>query len=68
MDYFTVIANCLGTNSLTVPLFETEDAKSKFLNFPASVRLMGCFGEDFHMLRIGQRLEKIFEKNGMSAK
>ena len=68
MDYFTVVSNCLGTNNLTVPLFEDAEAKDKFLNFPASIRMMGYFGEDFHLLRIGQRVEKILEVNGMSAK
>jgi Asp-tRNA(Asn)/Glu-tRNA(Gln) amidotransferase A subunit family amidase len=68
MDYFTVIANSIGTCNLTVPLFESEEAKTKYLNFPSSVRLMGFYGEDFHLLRIGQRIEKILELNGMSAK
>ena len=27
MDYFTVISNCLGTNNMTVPLFESPEAK-----------------------------------------
>jgi Asp-tRNA(Asn)/Glu-tRNA(Gln) amidotransferase A subunit family amidase len=53
MDYFTVISNCLGTLNMTVPLFEDKDAPTKYDNFPGSVRLMGYFGEDYHMLRIG---------------
>jgi hypothetical protein len=28
---------------------------------------MGFFGEDYHMLRIGQRIEKVLDMNGMSA-
>jgi len=53
MDFFTVIAACLGTVNLNVPLFEAPDAREKYLGFPSSVRLMGFFGEDFHMLRLG---------------
>ena len=68
MDYFTVVSNCLGTNNLTVPLFEDAEAKEKYLNFPSSIRMMGYFGEDFHLLRTGQRVEKMLEMNGMSAK
>ena len=68
MDYFTVVSNCLGTPNLTVPVFENEEAKVKYDNFPTSIRCMGYFGEDYHLLRIGQRLEKMFEMNGMSAK
>jgi len=30
--------------------------------------MMGYFGEDFHMLRIAQRMERLLELNGMSAK
>ena len=67
MDYFTVISNCLGTLNLTVPLFENSEAVKKYDGFPGSIRLMGYFGEDYHMLRIGQRIEKILEINGMSA-
>lgn len=67
-DYFTVISNCLGVPNLTVPLFENEEAKTKYLNFPGSIRMMGYFGEDFHMVRIAQRIERILEVNGMSAK
>ena len=53
MDYFTVVSNCLGVPNLTVPLFESQEAKTKYDNFPSSIRLMGHFGEDFHLLRIG---------------
>jgi len=68
MDYFTVISNCLGTCNLTVPMFEAPDAAEKYLNFPSSIRCLGFFGEDYHMLRVGQRIEKILEINGMSPK
>lgn len=68
MDFFTVIANSIGTCNMTVPLFESEQARTKYLGFPTSIRLMGFFGEDFHLLRTGQKLEKILEINGMSAK
>jgi Asp-tRNA(Asn)/Glu-tRNA(Gln) amidotransferase A subunit family amidase len=67
-DYYTVISNCLGAPNLTVPLFETPEAKDTFENFPGSFRMMGYFGEDFHMIRMAQRIEKILEINGMSAK
>jgi Asp-tRNA(Asn)/Glu-tRNA(Gln) amidotransferase A subunit family amidase len=67
MDYFTVISNCLGTLNMTVPLFESEDAPKKYKNFPGSVRLMGFFGEDYHMIRIGQRIEKVLDMAGMSS-
>lgn len=64
MDYFTVVSNCLGVPNLTVPLFENEEAKTKY-SFPSSIRLMGHFGEDFHLLRIGQRIEKIIQVEQM---
>ena len=67
MDYFTVISNCLGVQNMTVPLFEDAEAPNKYDKFPGSVRLMGFFGEDYHMLRIGQRIEKVLDMNGMSA-
>jgi len=67
-DYFTVISNCLGAPNITVPLFENEEAKTKYGNFPGSYRMMGFFGEDYHMLRIAQRMERILEVSGMSAK
>ena len=52
---------------MTVPLFENSEAPKKYDKFPGSVRLMGFFGEDYHMLRIGQRIEKVLDMNGMSA-
>ena len=64
-DYFTVIANCLGVPALTIPLFESEASKSTYSNFPGSIRLTGFFGEDYHMLRQAQKIEKIFESKGM---
>lgn len=51
MDYFTVIANCLGVPAVSMPLFENENSKTKYENFPGSIRMTGFFGEDFHVLR-----------------
>ena len=39
MDYFTALANCLGVPALTMPLFESEAAKTEYGGFPRSVRL-----------------------------
>jgi aspartyl-tRNA(Asn)/glutamyl-tRNA(Gln) amidotransferase subunit A len=64
-DYFTVIANCLGVPAVTMPLFEDEAAKATYDNFPGSIRMQGYFGEDFHLLRTAQKIERIFAKSGM---
>lgn len=68
MDYFTVVANCLGVPALTVPIYESHDVKTgqKFNGFPTSIRLQGFFGEDYHLLRIGQHVEGILQKNEMT--
>ena len=42
MDYFTALANCLGyvgVPALTMPLFESEGAKTEYGGFPGSIRL-----------------------------
>ena len=40
MDYFTVVANCLGVPALTMPVFEeNKESLKAFDNFPSSIRL-----------------------------
>ena len=65
-DYFTVGANSLGVPAINIPFFESKDAATKYNGFPTSIRLQGFFGEDFHLLRISQKIERIFQENGMS--
>lgn len=38
-DYYTVIANTLGVPAITMPLFENDESKAKYDNFPGSIRL-----------------------------
>ena len=59
MDFFTAHANCLGVPALTMPIYEDAKVKNgqQYQGFPTSIRLQGFFGEDFHLLRIGQRIE-----------
>jgi len=52
---------------MTMPLFESEESKSKFGGFPGSIRLQGYFGEDFHLIRSAHKIEKILQSNGMNA-
>lgn len=65
-DFFTAGANSLGIPAVTIPLFESEDAKAEYHQFPSSIRLQGYFGEDFHLLRISQRIDLILQESGMS--
>lgn len=68
MDFFTASANCLGVPALTMPVCESEQVRNgeKFNGFPTSIRLQGFFGEDFHLLRIGQRIEEVLRRAGMA--
>lgn len=66
MDYFTTPANCLGVPAITIPLFEDgAQSKTAYKGFPGSIRLQGYYGEDFHMLRSAQKIQRILEDNGM---
>ena len=67
MDYFTALANCLGVPALTMPLFESQEAKGQYGGFPGSIRMQGNFGEDFHLIRVAHQIEKILETQKMNA-
>ena len=58
MDYFTVVANCLGVPALTMPVSHADE---DYAGFPSSVRLQGFFGEDYHLLRCGLAIENILD-------
>lgn len=59
MDYFTAGANCLGVPALTMPIIEDPEALEKHDGFPGSIRLQGYFGEDYHLLRCANKIERI---------
>ena len=67
MDYFTAVSNCLGVPALTVPIYEDNETKNgtKFNGFPTSIRMQGFFGEDFHLLRIGNEIDRLLKANDM---
>lgn len=63
LDYFTALTNALGVPALTMPLKEKESD----YKFPASIRLQGYFGEDYHLLRIANKIESLIKDNHMNA-
>jgi Asp-tRNA(Asn)/Glu-tRNA(Gln) amidotransferase A subunit family amidase len=62
MDYFTVVANCLGVPALTMPVSKLGGYDD---GFSSSIRMQGFFGEDYHLLGISKFIEKVLREEGM---
>ena len=58
MDYYTTLTNCLGVPALTIPVSHDD---ASYENFPSSIRMQGFFGEDYHLLRLGHKIEHILQ-------
>ncbi|TNV79929.1 hypothetical protein FGO68_gene2537 [Halteria grandinella] len=63
MDYYTAYPNATGTPAITIPV---QEADQRYGEFPTSFKIQGCFGEDYHLLRIAKQIEKALKEAKMN--
>jgi Asp-tRNA(Asn)/Glu-tRNA(Gln) amidotransferase A subunit family amidase len=62
-DYYTVYTNTVGACGVTIP-YKLDPSQE----FPASVRLLGYYGEDYHLLRVAKTIDDMLYDRDNTAK
>jgi len=62
-DYYTVYNNLIGGCGITIPYKVNKNDE-----FPSSVRLLGYYGEDYHLLRVAKTIDDMMHDRDVKAK